>query len=97
MVISLEFVQKQPLEVFFEKKVFLKVLQISQENTYVGVFCNFLKKRPQNRCFHVKFAKLIGTPILKNIWKRLLLFVFVFTESELEDASTELGVRKAFI
>ena len=35
--------------------------------------CNFIKKRPQNRCFSVKFAKFLRTPILKNISKRLLL------------------------
>ena len=34
---SPEFVQKQPPDVFFKKKVFLKLLQISQENTCVGV------------------------------------------------------------
>ena len=27
--------QKQPLEVFCKKKLFLKILQYSQENTYV--------------------------------------------------------------
>ena len=32
--------------------------------------CNFIKKRLQQSCFPVKFLK---TPILKNIWKRLLL------------------------
>ena len=31
--------QKQPLEVFRKKKVFLKILEISQKNTCVGVFC----------------------------------------------------------
>ena len=30
--------QKQPLEVFYKKKLFLKTLQYSQENTCVGVF-----------------------------------------------------------
>ena len=29
--------EKQPAEVFYEKKLFLKVPQNSQENTYVGV------------------------------------------------------------
>ena len=28
--------EKQPAEVFYEKKLFLKVPQNSQENTYVG-------------------------------------------------------------
>ena len=35
--------------------------------------CNFIKQRPQHRCFPVRFAKFLRTPILKNICKRLLL------------------------
>ena len=62
------------------KKVFL---EISQENTCVGVFfnkvvgvkaCNFIKKALQHRCFPVKFAKFLRTPILKNICERLLMY-----------------------
>ena len=34
--------------------------------------CNFIKKRFQNKCFPVKFAKLLRTFILKNICKLLL-------------------------
>ena len=45
----------------------LKILQISQEN--------IIKKRLQHRCFPVKFAKFLRTPILKNIYERLLFFV----------------------
>ena len=37
---------------------------------------NFLKKRLQHKCFSVEFAKLLRTPILMNICKRLLLEVF---------------------
>ena len=33
----------------------------------------FIKKRLQLRCFPVKFAKFLRTPILKNICERLLL------------------------
>ena len=51
--------QQQPLEVFC-KKVLVKVLQISQENTCVGVFM-------------LKFAKFLRTPIWKNRRERLLL------------------------
>ena len=36
----------------------------------------FFKKRLQHKCFPVKFEKLLRTPILKNICKRLLLGVF---------------------
>ena len=50
---SLEFVQKQPPE----------------------VFCR--KRRLQCRCFHVKFAKVLRTPILQNSCKRLLVFALL--------------------
>ena len=26
--------------------------------------CDFIKKRPQQRCFPTKFAKMLGTPFL---------------------------------
>ena len=35
--------------------------------------CNFIKKRPQHRCFPVKFEKFLRTFIFKNICERLLL------------------------
>ena len=37
--------------------------------------CNFIKKRLQHRCFTVSIAKFSRTPILKNIYKLLLLFI----------------------
>ena len=37
--------------------------------------CDFIKNRLQNKCFPVKFAKFLRTLILKNIGKRLLLFL----------------------
>ena len=70
------------------KKVFLKIYQISQKNTCVGVWnykeslfnevaanqaCNFTKIRLQHRCFPVKFVKFLRTPILKNICQQMLL------------------------
>ena len=45
--------------------VFLKIYQVSQENTFV--------ERLQPRCFSVKLAKYLREPILKNIYQRLLL------------------------
>ena len=30
--------------------------------------CNFIKNRPQNSCFRVKFTKFLKISILKNIW-----------------------------
>ena len=47
--------QKQPPKVFL-KKVFLKIL--------LPETCNFIKKRPQYRCFAVDFAKLLRTPFV---------------------------------
>ena len=38
--------------------------------------CSFIKKRLQQRCFPVKLAKFLRTPILKNICERPLLFLF---------------------
>ena len=61
------------------EKVFLTFFQISQEDTCVGVSLikivkNFIKKRLQHWCFPVKFKKCLRTPILQNIYERLLLF-----------------------
>ena len=39
--------------------------------------CNFIKKRFQPRCFPVKFAKFLRTPILKNICERIPLQVLL--------------------
>ena len=70
------------------KKVFLKILQISQENICVGVLflimlevaclraCNFFKKRLQHSYFPVTFVKFLRTPILKDICEWLLLISF---------------------
>ena len=59
--------------------VFLKFLQISQENTCVEVSfkqslqdCNLIKKYLQHS-FPVEFAKFLKTLILTNISERLLL------------------------
>ena len=78
------FVQKQSTEVF-RKKGFLKKVRKFPGKTPVleSLFnkvpglrtCNFIKKRLQHWCFHVKFAKFLRTSILKNIFERLLLFV----------------------
>ena len=75
-------------EVFYKKKLLLKISQYSQENTCFGVSffnknaglqaCNFIKKRLQHWCFLGNAAKFLSTAILKNICKRLLLRVFSF-------------------
>ena len=41
--------------------------------------CNFIKKRLQYRCIPVNFAKFLGKPILKNIYKQLLLHFKYYT------------------
>ena len=61
------------------KKLFLKISEISQKNNCVGV--SFLM-RLQDRCFPVKFAKVLRTPILNSICERLLLSV-LFSEAYL--------------
>ena len=63
------------LEYFTGKRLcwslFLKKLQTFSKA------CNIIKKRLQNRCFPVKFTKFLRTPILKNIYERLLLCCFL--------------------
>ena len=75
-------------EVFYKKKLFLKISKYSQENTCVIVFfnknvglqaCNFIKKRLQHRSFHKNTATFLRTAILKNICERMLLRVWTFS------------------
>ena len=40
--------------------------------------CKFIKKRLPHRCFPVKFAKCLRTPILKNICERPRLHILFF-------------------
>ena len=47
-------------------------------NVLIHSVKNFVKKRLQHRCFPVKFAKLLRTPILKNICERLLPSIDLF-------------------
>ena len=56
------------------KKVFLNILQNSQENTCAEAFFNKvtrvgLKARLQSRCFSVNFAKCLRKFILQNIYE----------------------------
>ena len=67
-------VQKQSPEVFCKKKVFLKISRKFHRKT--PVLESFFNKVAGLQLFPVKFAKLLETPILKNICKRLLLEVF---------------------
>ena len=64
------------------KKLFLKVLQYSQENSYVGISflikmqvfrASALLEETQTQVFFAYIEKFLRTPILKNISKMLLL------------------------
>ena len=64
------------------KKVFLEILQNSQENTSARVSfliklqasaCNFIKKRLWHRCFPVNYAKFLTAPLLTEHLRWLLL------------------------
>ena len=77
-------VQKQPGEVFFEKRYSEKFCNIHRKTSVLeSLFhkvaalkaCSFNKKRIQHRCFPVNIAKFLRAPILKNICERLLLSV----------------------
>ena len=62
--------------VALQKKVFLEILQNSQENTCARV--SFFSKvaglgRLWHRCFPVNFAKFLRTPFLQNTTGRLLI------------------------
>ena len=46
-----------------------------------GQTCNFIKKRLQQRCFPMNIAKLLRSPILKSIWKRLFSYVTLMFSS----------------
>ena len=43
------------------KKMFFKILQNSQESTYV---CNFIKKQALAQVFSIEFCEVLGTPFL---------------------------------
>ena len=59
------------------KKLLLKILQYSQENTCVGVpffnenaglqSCKFKKERLQRRCFNVNITKFLRAPALAAV------------------------------
>ena len=51
------------------------VLEIFFKQSCRSSVCKLFRKRMQNKCFPVKFVKLLRTPTLKNINKQLLLEV----------------------
>ena len=58
---------------------------------------NFIKKRLRHRCFPVNIAKFLSTPILKNICKRLLLWMCVLWTPLVKVASLPSLFRFSFI
>ena len=74
--------EKQPPEVFREKRCSWKFHKIHRKTPVPGLFFNkvaglrpatLLKKRLLHRCFLVNFAKFLRTPFLQNTSGRLLL------------------------
>ena len=73
------------------KKLYLKISQYSQENTYARGFfnqvkgcqvCNFIKKIFQHRYFSVNIVKFLKTVILKKICEQLWLLICCKTKLE---------------
>ena len=67
------------------KKLLLKISQSLQETPVLkSLFrkvaglkvCNFIKKRPQRKCFLVNISKFLRLPILKNIFEWLIFYCF---------------------
>ena len=95
------FVQKQPPEVFCKKRCSWNFRKFHRKapvleslfNNVAGLqACNFIKKILQHRCFPMKFAKFLRTPILKNIFERLLLFVS--PQDTITNNGTEFGLNE---
>ena len=57
-------------------------------------FCNFIKNRIQHRCFSVNIAKLLKTPILNKICKRLFLNNVKRNYSSMKNAKQVLNVSQ---
>ena len=67
--------QKQPLEVFCEKRCSLKFHKTRKKKPTCGRICpaTLLKKRLWHRCFPVNFAKILRKRFLQDITRWLLL------------------------
>ena len=64
----------QRCSVFYKKSVLNNFTKFTGKPVPESLFlvCNFIKKRLWHRCFLVSFAKLLRTPVLKNICEKLL-------------------------
>ena len=70
--------QKQPLELFCKKGVLKNFSNFTEKHLCWSLFLQpsglqLIKKILQGSCFHVNFATILRTFLLKNIRKRLLL------------------------
>ena len=73
-------VKKQPLEVFYKKSVYKNFATFTGKHKCRSLF---LIKLFQRRCFLVNISKYLGTSVLKNVCKQLLLnFVFYSNEEQ---------------
>ena len=78
------FFQKQPPKCSIKKAVLEnftiftgKCMCSSLSNTLAGLqACDFIKKRPQYRCFPANIAKFLRTSVLKNTCKRQPILIF---------------------
>ena len=75
-----DFTQKQPPGLFFKKRCPEKFHKFHRKNSVLESLCNkvtnlqgcdFIKKRLQHRCFPVKCAKFVRTPISQNTYSYL--------------------------
>ena len=71
-VMWVQYVQKQPTEVFFKKSVLKNFGNFTGKHLRRSLFLTKLQACGR---FPVKLAKFLRTPILKNICGRLLLYV----------------------
>ena len=94
---SLWFVQKQPPDLFCKKNVLKKFTNFTGKHLCWSFFfikaCNFIKKKLQQWRFPVKFVTFLRTSILKNIHKKLLLFVSL--QNTLANSSREFVLDEA--
>ena len=82
--------RKQPLEVFCKKRCFTN---FSGKHPQAW---NFINKRLQHGQFPAKFAKLIRTPILKDICEQLLLKQNRNSEFDQEDCTFQKNQNEIF-
>ena len=66
-----------------KKNVLKNFVNFTEKHLHWSLFFNKVAERLQERCFPVKFMKFLRTPILKNIFQRLLLYCNLTTHCHL--------------